>query len=201
MPVKPRQPAPALEVQLIDGSTWRLKDVKPKNFEMIVFYRGLHCPICKSYLSDLEAKLPEFAKRGVDVIAVSTDTRERAGKAKAEWNLTNLRVGCELRVRCMISTLLGMNPMRLRAASNCSFSSGACSGGSGVRREASCRARMGCWQAPPVSALGCFTTQANCKIPRERKEGVRRYPHRIFSFCLTRRSDGHAYPLLHSPTQ
>jgi peroxiredoxin len=96
MPVKPRQPAPVLEVQLIDGSTWRLKDVKPKNFEMIVFYRGLHCPICKTYLSDLEAKLPEFAKRGVDVIAVSTDTRECAGKAKAEWNLTDLRVGCEL---------------------------------------------------------------------------------------------------------
>src|SRR5215475_15359268 len=36
-------------------------------------------------------------------------------------------------LRCMISTLLGTKPMRLRAASNCSFRSGACSGGSGVR--------------------------------------------------------------------
>src|SRR5215471_7544464 len=37
-------------------------------------------------------------------------------------------------LRCMINTLFGMNPMRLRAASNCSLSSGVCSGGSGARR-------------------------------------------------------------------
>src|SRR5262252_4185164 len=39
-------------------------------------------------------------------------------------------------LRCMISRLLGMNPMRLRAASNGSFSAGVCSGGSGARRGA-----------------------------------------------------------------
>ena len=65
---------------------------------MIVFYRGLHCPICKTYLSDLEAKLPEFTSRGVDVIAVSTDSRERAERAKAEWGLGNVRIGCELTI-------------------------------------------------------------------------------------------------------
>jgi hypothetical protein len=96
MTTKPRQPAPALDIKLTDGSTWRLKDAKPENFEMIVFYRGLHCPICKTYLGDLESKLPEFSKRGVNVVAVSMDSRERAEKAKAEWGLTNLRVGYEL---------------------------------------------------------------------------------------------------------
>ena len=93
MSVKPRQPAPALEVKLTDDSIWRLKDAKPETFVMAVFYRGLHCPICKTYLADLESKLPEFAKRGVDVIAVSMDNRERAGKAKLDWGLVNLRVG------------------------------------------------------------------------------------------------------------
>lgn len=96
MTTKPRQPAPALDVKLTDGSTWRLKDAKPENFEMIVFYRGLHCPICKTYLGDLESKLPEFSKRGVDVVAVSMDSRERAEKAKTEWGLANLRIGYEL---------------------------------------------------------------------------------------------------------
>jgi peroxiredoxin len=96
MTVKPRQPAPALEVKLLDGNTWRLGDAKPATFEMVVVYRGLHCPICKTYLGELEAKLPEFSKRGVDVIAVSTDSRERAERAKSEWGLSNLRVGCEL---------------------------------------------------------------------------------------------------------
>ncbi|MGA7486927.1 MAG: redoxin domain-containing protein [Xanthobacteraceae bacterium] len=98
MSVKPRQPAPALEVKLLDGGTWRLKDARPANFQMIVVYRGLHCPVCKTYLGELEAKLPEFAKRGVDTIAISTDSRERAEKAKAEWGLNNLQVGCELSI-------------------------------------------------------------------------------------------------------
>jgi peroxiredoxin len=98
MTTKPRQPAPPLEVKLLDGSTWRLEDAKPASFEMIVFYRGLHCPICKTYLSDLEAKQPEFTSRGVDVIAVSTDGRERAERAKAEWGLGNVRIGCELTI-------------------------------------------------------------------------------------------------------
>ncbi len=96
--IKPRQPAPSLEVKLLDGSTWRLSDAKPATFEMIVVYRGLHCPICKTYLGELESKLPEFSKRGVDVIAISTDGRNRAEKAKAEWGLNSLRVGCELSI-------------------------------------------------------------------------------------------------------
>ena len=98
MTVKPREPAPQLEAKLLDGSTWRLRDAKPTTFEMIVVYRGLHCPICKIYLGELEAKLPEFFKRGVDVIAVSTDSRDRAERAKTEWGLDKLRLGCELSI-------------------------------------------------------------------------------------------------------
>jgi peroxiredoxin len=65
---------------------------------MIVVYRGLHCPVCKTYLGELETKLPEFNKRGVNVIAISTDSRERAERAKSEWGLNNLRIGCELSI-------------------------------------------------------------------------------------------------------
>jgi peroxiredoxin len=96
MSLNPRQPAPALEIKTLNGGMWRLHDSKPANFTMIVAYRGLHCPICKTYLNDLEAKLPEFAKRGVDVIALSTDSRERAEKSRAEWSLKALRIGYEL---------------------------------------------------------------------------------------------------------
>ena len=98
MTVKPRQPAPALEVKLLDGGTWRLSNAKPMTFQMIVVYRGLHCPVCKTYLGNLETKLPEFAKRGVDVIALSTDSEDRAKRAKSEWGLNNLQVGCELSI-------------------------------------------------------------------------------------------------------
>ncbi len=93
MTIKPRQPAPELAVDMLGGGTWRLSAAKPDAFAMIVVYRGLHCPICKTYLGELEAKLPEFAKRGVEVIAVSTDGRERAEQAKKEWGLDQLRIG------------------------------------------------------------------------------------------------------------
>jgi peroxiredoxin len=98
MPAKTRQPAPPLEIKLLDGGTWRLADAKPAAFTMIVVYRGLHCPICKTYLGQLEASLPDFEKRGVDVIAVSTDSRQRAAQTQAEWGLGNLTVGYELSI-------------------------------------------------------------------------------------------------------
>ncbi len=95
MSTRPRQPAPPLEVRTLDGQTWKLSEARPQTFQMIVVYRGLHCPVCKTYLGELESKLPEFERRGVDVIALSTDPRDRAEKARAEWGLANLRIGYE----------------------------------------------------------------------------------------------------------
>jgi peroxiredoxin len=63
---------------------------------MLVFYRGLHCPICKTYLRDLDGKLGEFTRRGVDAIAISTDSRERAERTKKEWDIGHLAIGYDL---------------------------------------------------------------------------------------------------------
>lgn len=93
MPLKPRQPVPALEVDTLDGSRWRLSEQKPQNFSMVVFYRGLHCPVCRKYLGELNGLAAEFAKRGVFTLAASTDVRERAEQAKAQWGFANLAVG------------------------------------------------------------------------------------------------------------
>jgi len=96
MTTQTRQTAPPLEANLVGGGAWRLADAKPAAFTMIVVYRGLHCPICKSYLGELEAKLPEFEKRGVEVVALSTDSREHAAQAQSEWGLNKLKLGYEL---------------------------------------------------------------------------------------------------------
>ncbi len=60
---------------------------------MIVFYRGLHCPVCRAYLAELDRKLDEFTRRGVEVMAVSGDDAERARRAVEEWKLERLAVG------------------------------------------------------------------------------------------------------------
>jgi peroxiredoxin len=96
MTIKPRESAPALTVKSLDGPDWTLRESRPAAFQMIVVYRGVHCPVCKTYLGELETKLPDFAKRGVDVIAISTDDRARAERAKADWGLANLRLGYDL---------------------------------------------------------------------------------------------------------
>ena len=96
--VKPRTKSPELEIETLDEGQWRLSDQKPENFTMIVAYRGLHCPICRTYLSELDRNAEEFGKRGVEVIAVSTDTLERAAQTKDEWKLRNLRIGYGLSI-------------------------------------------------------------------------------------------------------
>ncbi|MEX3934414.1 peroxiredoxin-like family protein [Paraburkholderia phymatum] len=91
--LKPRAPVPALNVAMTNGSSWQLAGRRPEQFTMIVFYRGLHCPICKTYIAELDAKLSEFTRRGVDVVAISGDTRERAQQSCEKWGLTQLAVG------------------------------------------------------------------------------------------------------------
>ena len=89
----PRQPVPALAVPTVGGGTWRLADQRPEHFTMIVFYRGLHCPICATYLRDLDTRLDDFAKRGVGAVAVSTDDAARAAQAKEKWRIGSLPIG------------------------------------------------------------------------------------------------------------
>lgn len=92
-PLIPRQKAPALEVPTVGGGTWRLADSTPETFTMIVAYRGYHCPQCRNYLADLNRKVEDFARLGVEVVVVSSDDEERATRAKEEWGLDKLTFG------------------------------------------------------------------------------------------------------------
>ncbi|MCR9255082.1 MAG: AhpC/TSA family protein [Alphaproteobacteria bacterium] len=92
-PLMPRQAVPALTVQTVQGGTWTLADQQPDNFTLVVFYRGLHCPICGTYLKDLQSKLADFAAKGVNVVAISSDGQERAEKSAQRWKITDLTLG------------------------------------------------------------------------------------------------------------
>ncbi|GAB4283196.1 MAG: peroxiredoxin-like family protein [Candidatus Promineifilaceae bacterium] len=91
--LKPRQPVPDISVPTVDGRTWTLSAQKPAKFTMLVFYRGMHCPICKRTLADLNRKAADFASRGIEIIAISTDISERARQTVQDWELTNVPVG------------------------------------------------------------------------------------------------------------
>jgi peroxiredoxin len=91
--VRPTGPAPDLTVPLLRGGTYRLADQRPRTFTMVVFFRGLHCPVCRAQLSELERRLAEFEQRGIEVIALSGETRERTTQLAREWKLERLTVG------------------------------------------------------------------------------------------------------------
>lgn len=93
MALTPRKPVPALELDTVGGKRWSLAEQKPDHFTMLVFYRGLHCPICRKYTSELNGMAEEFARRGVSILVASTDPKERAEEAKAKWGLPDLTIG------------------------------------------------------------------------------------------------------------
>lgn len=85
--VRPGVPAPDLELPLVGGETLRLADLAPELFTMLVFNRGLHCPVCQAQLSELNRRFDELAQRGIDVISVSGENQERATRMRDEWGI------------------------------------------------------------------------------------------------------------------
>jgi peroxiredoxin len=92
----PDAQVPALLVPTLDHGTWSLADQNPDNFTMIVFYRGLHCPVCKSYLQKLQSLTANYIESGFSIIAVSMNTEALAKQAAAEWSLSSFPVGHSL---------------------------------------------------------------------------------------------------------
>ena len=96
--LKTRVPAPELSFPLLDGGTWTLSERKPEALTMVVAYRGVHCPMCRNYLQDLNQRMAEFKARGVDVVAVSGDGQERAEMAKKDWELPEVPIAYGLSI-------------------------------------------------------------------------------------------------------
>ena len=94
----PRQAVPELQVKTLNGGDWCLSEQESENFTLILVYRGLHCPVCKPYVRDLDRKLDEFYQRGITVLAVSSDTQARAEQARQDWGIGQLDLGYGLSI-------------------------------------------------------------------------------------------------------
>jgi len=83
-------------VDTLEGSPWALEHRSPERFTMIVFYRGRHSPSCRAQLEKLASLTDRFAAMGIDLIAISGDSRERAEATRAEWEVEGLPLGYEI---------------------------------------------------------------------------------------------------------
>ena len=89
----PRQKVPALNVATLDGDGFDLSTASPERLTLICFYRGLHCPICASYLKELEKQVPALRERGVRTVAISSDAAERARQMGEKIGASQLEIG------------------------------------------------------------------------------------------------------------
>jgi len=89
----PRQKTPNLTVETVAHGTFDLSQQTHERGTVVCFYRGLHCPICATYVKELVRLAPEFAKRGVGVIALSSDTADRAADFADRAEAQSIPVG------------------------------------------------------------------------------------------------------------
>lgn len=92
----PRQPVPALSVPLLKGGQYTLGVSPAPVFDLVVFYRGLHCPLCAKYLTELERLHEDFVSRGVKPVAISSDNEQRARDMATKVKADKLAFGYEL---------------------------------------------------------------------------------------------------------
>jgi peroxiredoxin len=92
----PRQTTPDLDLDTLSHGRFSLASDNPDLFTLIVFYRGLHCPICTKYLRELDRLTPEFEKQGVKTIAVSTDGQDRAQEMVDKISASSMRMAYDL---------------------------------------------------------------------------------------------------------
>lgn len=87
---RPGAQAPALELPVVGGDDFRLADRTPRLFTMLVFNRGLHCPVCRAQLTELDRRFAELADRGIDVVSISAEAEDRATRMRDDWGLENV---------------------------------------------------------------------------------------------------------------
>ncbi len=96
MTPKPTQTAPALSLPLTGGGTTddlALGTGADGRFSLMVFFRGLHCPVCRKQVGELGRRLGDLREAGVGrVLAVSMQTPVRSAQLVQEWHLGDLPV-------------------------------------------------------------------------------------------------------------
>jgi len=74
-------PLSPITVSLLGGGDVTLGAAKtPGHWQMVVVYRGKHCPICTRYLGELNGIAPKLRDLDVEIVALSADPEEKAAE-------------------------------------------------------------------------------------------------------------------------
>ena len=89
---------PKIEIAGLPNETLTLGEPQGgHDWQLVVVYRGLHCPLCKKYLAQLDEMAPDFNALGVDVVTLSGDPKSKA-EAMVEEKSLSLTMGYGLTI-------------------------------------------------------------------------------------------------------
>ena len=86
---KPGATFPTTTVSRLGGGELTLGNASEGyDWQLIVVYRGAHCPICTRYLGEVGAIVSDLQDLKIEVVAVSTDSQQRAEAQIAEAGIS-----------------------------------------------------------------------------------------------------------------
>jgi len=88
-------PMPEIALPKVGGGTVQIGG--PGRWQLVIVYRGKHCPLCNKYLTRLQELKPDYDASDTEVVAVSTDPQEKA-EAQVEALGLSVPVGYNLSI-------------------------------------------------------------------------------------------------------
>lgn len=92
---------PTIVLPKFGGGTIEVgKSANGHDWRLVIVYRGKHCPMCTTYLKEINAALPTLKAIGIDVVAISADSRDRA-EIQVPQIRPNFPIGYDLTIEQM----------------------------------------------------------------------------------------------------
>lgn len=88
--VTPGNPTPEIKLPSTDGGEQHLGG--KGRWQVAVFYRGRHCPLCSKYLKTLDSLLEDFGDAGAEMIAISGEPRRLSPVAALPSDIQGARL-------------------------------------------------------------------------------------------------------------
>lgn len=77
--IMPGNKLPEIILPLLSGGEASIdRTENPDNWKLIVIFRGAHCPLCANYLKTLQSLKDSFLEDGVEILAISADSKTKA---------------------------------------------------------------------------------------------------------------------------
>ena len=77
----------SVEIVDIDGEPYQIRQAWSEKTALIVFYRGGWCPYCNFQLRELAKKHEQLEAAGLQVVAISADTADKAATTLAQFDI------------------------------------------------------------------------------------------------------------------